>query len=684
MADPIPDSPADSYLRHEAMAVGAVVGEIILRRYAIRKLLGIGAMGHVIAVRDIKSGEDAAIKCVPPQLATSDAHMRAIRANYELVHGLRHPHIAALNSLERDPDNGQHYLVMELVRGCDMSEWLITQRARKINIPIELVVGIAEQIAMALDYAHSCPVDDRSGQGAKKFGILHRDLKPANVMVLTGMEYRPGIPFVKLVDFGLAAQIQASLHSISLKTLNKLAGTPVYMAPEQWEGRTLTRGVDQWALAVMIYELAAGQRPFDGSTENEVMLNVKAANPVKPPAFSDAQWNALRVAFNVDRKKRYRSCIAMVKALAEADQRTTDTLIAAEITMPDEFAGWAAAAHEAENRAANDSPQSVANGSKSGSIVKWLVAAILLLLLSAGSYFGLVWYAKLREKAKVVHDDKNDDNQNTAIILPDIVDPINTAADGQFPSTPTELAHKTLTAAMEQITDPKKKRSWARIQTLLEEPVQNPLNATHPSIAVAKKLLNRAKEELVKAPEFERKLELAKRQLKEGHYEESLANYEAARTQWPDSGRFDEIFQDMKQARQSIQAQRIEQNKKVLDDLWEKYKDAAPNGPQKWDEIVTALEPALELEGNGNLPEFAAAQKLLKTAKAEAAFQKQMKKAGSFLETGRLDDAQTLYGELLTQTQDADKRKQLETAVRAVQTRMAEVKSAVAKEAEKN
>src|SRR5476649_2943454 len=78
MDEPNPVTAPDSFLKKEAQAVGAVIGQNILRRYTVRRLLGVGAMGHVLQVRDIKTNEDAAIKCVPPQLATSDAHMRAI------------------------------------------------------------------------------------------------------------------------------------------------------------------------------------------------------------------------------------------------------------------------------------------------------------------------------------------------------------------------------------------------------------------------------------------------------------------------------------------------------------------------------------------------------------------------------------------------------------------------------
>jgi hypothetical protein len=145
---------------------------------------------------------------------------------------------------------------------------------------------------------------------------------------------------VKLVDFGLAARIQGSLRTLSVVVRPvKAAGTPAYMAPEQWEGRILTRGADQWALAVLIYELVAGCRPFDGPTDSAMMMLVREANPEAPKPLSKKQWAALKRSFLVDRRERYASCAALVQALAKAHRGTSKLVEVSEVRMPEEFAG---------------------------------------------------------------------------------------------------------------------------------------------------------------------------------------------------------------------------------------------------------------------------------------------------------------------------------------------------------
>jgi serine/threonine-protein kinase len=317
--------------------------QVLLQRYEVRRLLGRGAMGEVLAVHDLQSGNDYAFKRVPAELVRDGAQMANIRANFALVSQLTHPHIGATRFFEVDQATGHAYLIMDLVHGVSLAEWLITKRLElgqtDAPLPIETVVGVAEQIAQALDYAHSQPVSRTPSGTPKVYGVLHRDLKPANVMVEEGREYRPGVPLVRIIDFGLAAEIQASLMSLSVKRENELAGTPLYMAPEQWEGRTLTRGVDQWALAVMVYEMAAGRRPFQGPSSTAIMHQICKADPEPPANLSAEQWAVLKTAFQADRKLRHRSCVAFIRAFADADRSTAGSVMAPEIPLPDNAVG---------------------------------------------------------------------------------------------------------------------------------------------------------------------------------------------------------------------------------------------------------------------------------------------------------------------------------------------------------
>ncbi len=305
-------------------------------RYEAERVLGRGQMGEVLQVRDRRTGNRLALKRIPPELVRDASVFHGVRANFELVRALDHPHIAAARSLEDDPRTGEAFLLLDLVSGEDLAHWLIRRRAAlgdpTAPLPVREVLDLAEQIAAALDYAHSRPATGRAR------GILHRDLKPANVMVETGREYKPGVPWVRLVDFGLAAEIQASMLSLSAHApTNRAAGTPAYMAPEQWEGRTLTRGVDQWALAVIVYELVAGRRPFVAHDVLVMREQVLRVAPEAPPALPREAWAALRRGLSVDRRARHRSCLALVHAVAAADPATLGTIRVPEIALPEEF-----------------------------------------------------------------------------------------------------------------------------------------------------------------------------------------------------------------------------------------------------------------------------------------------------------------------------------------------------------
>src|SRR5262249_41729801 len=156
-----------------------------LGRYEVRRVLGRGAMGEVLEVHDRHSGTDYALKRVPAELVRDEVQMYGIRSNFALVSQLTHPHICTTRQLEIDPVNGTALIIMDLVRGQDLAHFLATTRKRlgydTAPLPIGVVLGIAEQIASALDYAHKQPISRGYDGRPRAYGILHRDLKPANV-----------------------------------------------------------------------------------------------------------------------------------------------------------------------------------------------------------------------------------------------------------------------------------------------------------------------------------------------------------------------------------------------------------------------------------------------------------------------------------------------------------------------
>src|SRR5690348_10115590 len=192
--------------------------------YQIVAPLGAGGMGTVYRALDSRLGRDVAVKVSTERF--SERFDREARA----VAQLNHPHICTLH------DVGPNYLVMELVEGETLAA-----RLQKGALPVDQVLRYGAQIADAIAAAH-----------AK--GIIHRDLKPGNIMIT-----KAGI---KVLDFGLAK----SSYDETITLTNAVMGTPAYMAPEQRSGKDCDARTDIFALGLILYEMAVGQRPIQGQT----------------------------------------------------------------------------------------------------------------------------------------------------------------------------------------------------------------------------------------------------------------------------------------------------------------------------------------------------------------------------------------------------------------------------------
>ena len=198
------------------------VGDLIMNRYKVLAELGQGGMGVVYKCFDETAGIEVALKALPPELSHNTLEMEDIKDNFQLVHNLHHPNIASSNNLERDNSNGNYYLIMECCEGEDLRRWLKRKR-KECELKLEEVLPIIEQIADALDYAH-------------RQKIIHRDIKPGNIMINSAGE-------IKVLDFGLAAQIHTSMTRVSM-AYHGTSGTGPYMAPEQWRGRAQGAAAD--------------------------------------------------------------------------------------------------------------------------------------------------------------------------------------------------------------------------------------------------------------------------------------------------------------------------------------------------------------------------------------------------------------------------------------------------------
>ena len=220
--------------------------------YEIIGPIGAGGMGEVFRARDTRLKRDIAIKVLPHDVASSPERLARFEREATAVAGLNHPNIVVLHSIEEVA--GTRFLTMELVEGQSLDQALPSA-----GLPIQRIIELGIALAEALAAAH-------------ERGVIHRDLMPANVMLT-----RDGR--VKVLDFGLAKLVtsdsstdltQAATMTTPLSGEGHVVGTVPYMAPEQVRGEAVDPRTDLFALGVVLYELAAGCRPFTGATHADI------------------------------------------------------------------------------------------------------------------------------------------------------------------------------------------------------------------------------------------------------------------------------------------------------------------------------------------------------------------------------------------------------------------------------
>jgi serine/threonine protein kinase len=233
--------------------------------YEILGVLGKGACGIVFRARQVKLDRIVALKMVlSERTATAKALARFDKEAVSLAK-LKHPNIVAIHDCGHHI--GQPYFAMELLDGEDLG------RRLERSGPFDEFTAwhIARQTAAAL--AH-----------AAELGVFHRDIKPANLFLTqppTGYPLPPGIPLVKVTDFGLAFTRQTGDEATDarLTAAGVVLGTPVYMPPEQFAGSEIDHRADIYALGATLFHILSGQPPFDGSSMWEIMVQKSETDP---------------------------------------------------------------------------------------------------------------------------------------------------------------------------------------------------------------------------------------------------------------------------------------------------------------------------------------------------------------------------------------------------------------------
>ena len=292
--------------------------------YEVLSPIGAGGMGEVYKATDTRLDRTVAIKVLPEHVASDPDLKQRFEREAKTISSLNHPHICTLYDI--GTQDGIDFLVMEYLEGGTLAH-----RLEKGALPLDQALKIAVEIADALDKAH-------------RQGITHRDLKPGNIMLTKAGAKLLDFGLAKLKPTGIGTDSALPTMSAGLTAEGAILGTLQYMAPEQLEGKEADARTDIFAFGAVVYEMATGQKAFEGKTQASLIAAIMTGDPrpisslepMSPPALEQI----VRTCLAKDPDDRWQSSGDLARQLKIIQGGSQPSVAVASVPAARQRAGW--------------------------------------------------------------------------------------------------------------------------------------------------------------------------------------------------------------------------------------------------------------------------------------------------------------------------------------------------------
>jgi serine/threonine-protein kinase len=300
-------SPSDEPAKPDLDLTGQTLGD-----YRVLRRLGQGGMGQVYLAEQLSLKRKVALKLLRPEMASNPRALQRFKREAEAVARITHANIVQVYQI--DEANGLQFMALEYVEGRNLREHI----ERKGTPDVLLALSIMRQVAAAL-------------QRASEMGIIHRDIKPENILLTRKGE-------VKVADFGLSLAPDGDQPAPNLTQSGVTMGTPLYMSPEQVEGKPVDFRTDIYSFGVTSYYMLAGQPPFRGTTAFEVAVAHVQKEPEPLASIRpDLPQNLCAVVHKMlakDPNQRYQTGRDLLKDLVRLRESLSGSTLARSPALP--------------------------------------------------------------------------------------------------------------------------------------------------------------------------------------------------------------------------------------------------------------------------------------------------------------------------------------------------------------